>query len=124
MALARDAEAAGADGLLLAPVSYTPLLDDEVFEHFRAVAGATALPICIYDNPATTGFTLPPGAGRAAGGPADRRGAEDAGAAAPEAAAALAAFRARVPAGFPGRVQRRLALPPRRCSPAPTPGTA
>ncbi|WP_349254130.1 dihydrodipicolinate synthase family protein [Rhizobium sp. CC1099] len=29
--LARDAKAAGADGLLLAPVSYTPLNDEEVF---------------------------------------------------------------------------------------------
>jgi 4-hydroxy-tetrahydrodipicolinate synthase len=55
-ALTRDAEAAGADGLLLAPVSYTPLTDDEVFEHFSAVAGSTGLPICIYHNPSTTHF--------------------------------------------------------------------
>jgi 4-hydroxy-tetrahydrodipicolinate synthase len=34
--LARDAEAAGADGLLLAPVSYTPLTAEEVFHHFAA----------------------------------------------------------------------------------------
>jgi 4-hydroxy-tetrahydrodipicolinate synthase len=59
-ALARDAEQAGADGLLLAPVSYTPLTEEEVFEHFRAVAAATALPICIYDNPATTRFSFAP----------------------------------------------------------------
>jgi 4-hydroxy-tetrahydrodipicolinate synthase len=57
-ALARDAEAAGADGLLLAPVSYTPLKNDEVFEHFSAVAGATGLPLCIYNNPSTTHFTF------------------------------------------------------------------
>jgi 4-hydroxy-tetrahydrodipicolinate synthase len=56
--LARDAAAAGADGLLLAPVSYTPLTDEEVFQHFTAVAGATALPLCIYNNPATTHFTF------------------------------------------------------------------
>jgi 4-hydroxy-tetrahydrodipicolinate synthase len=56
--LARDAEAAGADALLLAPVSYTPLTQAEAFEHFRAVAGATALPICIYNNPGTTHFTF------------------------------------------------------------------
>ena len=55
-ALARDAEAAGADGLLLAPVSYAPLTDDEVFGHFSAVAGSTGLPICIYHNPSTTHF--------------------------------------------------------------------
>ncbi len=56
--LARDAEAAGADGLLLAPVSYTPLMDEEVFQHFIAVAQATDLPVCIYNNPATTHFTF------------------------------------------------------------------
>lgn len=56
--LARDAQAAGADGLLLAPVSYTPLTNEEVFQHFAAVAGATDLPLCIYNNPATTHFAF------------------------------------------------------------------
>ena len=53
---ARAAEAAGADGLLLQPVSYQRLTEDEVFHLFADVAGACGLPICIYDNPATTGF--------------------------------------------------------------------
>ena len=57
--LAEDAKAAGAAAGLLAPVSYTPLLDEEVFQHFRAVA-ATGLPLCIYDNPGTTHFTFSP----------------------------------------------------------------
>ncbi|MDT8856914.1 dihydrodipicolinate synthase family protein [Paracoccaceae bacterium Fryx2] len=57
-ALARDAARAGADGLLLAPVSYTPLTDDEVFRHIRTVAAATGLPLCIYNNPSTTHFTF------------------------------------------------------------------
>lgn len=56
--LARDAQAAGADGLLLAPVSYTPLTDEEVFQHFLAVTRASSLPICIYNNPSTTHFTF------------------------------------------------------------------
>jgi 4-hydroxy-tetrahydrodipicolinate synthase len=56
--LARDAQAAGADGLLLAPVSYTPLTDEEVFQHFAAVAAATDLPLCIYNNPSTTHFSF------------------------------------------------------------------
>lgn len=56
--LARDAEAAGANGLLLAPVSYTPLTEEEVFQHFVAVARATTLPLCIYNNPSTTHFTF------------------------------------------------------------------
>lgn len=56
--LARDAEAAGADALLMAPVSYTPLTQDEVFEHYRSVTEASSLPFCIYNNPGTTHFTF------------------------------------------------------------------
>ena len=56
--LARDAEAAGADGLLMAPVSYTPLTQEEAFEHYCAVAGETGLSLCIYNNPGTTHFTF------------------------------------------------------------------
>ena len=59
--LARDAEGAGADGLLLAPVSYLPLNDDEVFQHFVAVAETSSLPLCIYNNPSTTHFTFSDG---------------------------------------------------------------
>jgi 4-hydroxy-tetrahydrodipicolinate synthase len=59
IALAQDAKAAGASAGLLAAVSYTPLTDDEVFEHFSAVA-AVGLPICIYDNFATTHFKFSP----------------------------------------------------------------
>jgi 4-hydroxy-tetrahydrodipicolinate synthase len=58
IALARDAEEAGADALLLAPVSYTPLTQEEVYHHFAAIAGSTALPLCIYNNPSTTHFSF------------------------------------------------------------------
>ena len=58
MELARHAETAGANALLLAPVSYTPLTEDEVFEHYRAVASASGLPLCVYNNPGTTHFTF------------------------------------------------------------------
>lgn len=56
--LARDAETAGADALLMAPVSYTPLTQDEAFEHYRAVTSTSGLPVCIYSNPGTTHFTF------------------------------------------------------------------
>lgn len=56
--LGQDARAAGADAVLLAPVAYTPLTDDEVFTHFATVAEAVGLPLCIYNNPATTHFTF------------------------------------------------------------------
>lgn len=54
--LARDAEQAGAAGLLLPPMSYTALTDREVVAHYHAVAGSTVLPLCIYSNPGTTNF--------------------------------------------------------------------
>jgi 4-hydroxy-tetrahydrodipicolinate synthase len=56
--LARDAERAGASGLLLAPMSYIALTEGEVAAHYRAVAGTTALPLCIYNNPGATNFTF------------------------------------------------------------------
>ncbi|MGY2733592.1 dihydrodipicolinate synthase family protein [Sphingomonas sp. UYP23] len=56
--LAREAERAGADAVLLAPMSYTPLTDDEALTHYEAVAAATDLPLCVYNNPGTTHFTF------------------------------------------------------------------
>ena len=60
IALAQDAKAAGASAGLLAPMSYTPLTENEVFEHFSAVAAACDLPIVIYDNFGTTHFKFTP----------------------------------------------------------------
>lgn len=99
--LAADAKAAGAAVGLLAPVSYTPLRDDEVYEHFATVAREGGLPVCIYDNPGTTHFSFTPGlVGRvsripgivAAKSPAPPRD---------RIAAHLAELRAAVPDGFP-----------------------
>lgn len=56
--LARNAAEAGADGLLLAPMSYQKLTDEDVYQHFKAVAAAGRLPLCIYNNPGTTNFTF------------------------------------------------------------------
>ena len=56
--LGQDAKEAGADAVLLAPVSYTPLTEDEVFAHFATVAEQVGLPLCIYDNPSTTHFAF------------------------------------------------------------------
>lgn len=56
--LARDAAAEGADGLLMAPVSYTPLTQEEAYQHYAAVAAVTSLPLCIYNNPTTTHFSF------------------------------------------------------------------
>ena len=98
--LALDAKAAGAAGGLLAPVSYTPLTDDEVFEHFATVARASGLPLWIYDNFSTTHFKFTPALiGRLARLP----GVVAVKSTAPEpelAAADLDTMRKAVPAGF------------------------
>lgn len=53
---ARSAAQAGADGLLLAPMTYQPLTDDDVFGLYRDLTEDTDLPVIVYDNPATTHF--------------------------------------------------------------------
>ena len=58
VALAQDAAKAGADALLMAPVSYTPLTQEEAYQHYLAVAATTDLPLSIYNNPGTTHFTF------------------------------------------------------------------
>ncbi|AKZ53437.1 putative dihydrodipicolinate synthetase [Streptomyces ambofaciens ATCC 23877] len=55
---AEDAQNAGAAGVLLAPVSYQPLTDDEVFGLFEEVTANLSIPLVIYDNPRTTHFTF------------------------------------------------------------------
>lgn len=54
------AEAAGAAGVLLAPMTYQPLTAGDVFELFRTVTASTDLPVIVYDNPGTTHFTFTP----------------------------------------------------------------
>lgn len=52
--LADDAQEAGAGAVLLAPVTYQPLGDDEVFGLFEAVTADLSVPLVVYDNPGTT----------------------------------------------------------------------
>lgn len=54
--LAQDAQKAGTRGVLLAPMSYQKLSHDEVFGLFEAVTRSLSVPLCVYDNPATTHF--------------------------------------------------------------------
>jgi len=55
---AQDAQNAGAAAVMLAPVSYQRLTDDEVYALFAEVAAASTVPVIVYDNPGTTGFTF------------------------------------------------------------------
>lgn len=58
LAHAEAAQEAGAAGLLLAPVSYQPLTEEDVFELFRTVTSNSSVPVIVYDNPRTTRFTF------------------------------------------------------------------
>lgn len=48
---ARDAEQIGADGLMVLPAMVYVPREHELVAHFKAVAGATALPNMLYNNP-------------------------------------------------------------------------
>lgn len=54
------AEDVGADGLLVVPITYWPLTEKEVYEHYRAIARAVKIPITVYNNPWTTGVDIKP----------------------------------------------------------------
>lgn len=58
LANAESAQQAGASGVLLAPVSYQKLTDDEVFSLYEMVCGSLSVPLCVYDNPGTTHFNF------------------------------------------------------------------
>lgn len=54
LALAEDVQRAGADAVLLAPVTYHGLTDDEVVGLYEDVARELSVPLVVYDNPSTT----------------------------------------------------------------------
>ncbi|WP_106478017.1 dihydrodipicolinate synthase family protein [Phytohalomonas tamaricis] len=56
LALAEDAQEAGASAVLLAPMSYQKLSEDEVFGLYETVTRKLSVPLCVYDNPGTTHF--------------------------------------------------------------------
>ncbi|GGC84655.1 4-hydroxy-tetrahydrodipicolinate synthase [Thalassobacillus devorans] len=54
----QQAEAAGADAALLINSYYAHPKDEEVYEHFKAVAESVRFPIMIYNNPFTSGVDI------------------------------------------------------------------
>jgi 4-hydroxy-tetrahydrodipicolinate synthase len=54
LANVEDAQNAGAAGVLLAPVTYQALTDDEVYGLYERVAANLSVPLVVYDNPSTT----------------------------------------------------------------------
>lgn len=57
---AKFAENAGADAVMIIPMSYWKLTDDEVVKHYDSVASQISIPIMAYNNPATGGVDMSP----------------------------------------------------------------
>jgi 4-hydroxy-tetrahydrodipicolinate synthase len=57
---AKEAEKAGADAVMIIPMSYWKLSDDEIVKHYDAVAKEISIPIMAYNNPATAGIDMSP----------------------------------------------------------------
>ncbi|TWA98684.1 4-hydroxy-tetrahydrodipicolinate synthase [Bradyrhizobium stylosanthis] len=52
--LARRAEAAGADAVMLVVPAYNKPMQEGMLAHFRAIAGSIGLPVILHDNPSRT----------------------------------------------------------------------
>lgn len=58
--LSRQAEALGADGVMVIPPFYSTPTDEELVRHYRAIGEAIGIPVMVYNNPATANVDLRP----------------------------------------------------------------
>lgn len=58
--LSRHAAEHGASAALVVPIAYWRLTDHELLHHFRQVADAIDIPVCLYNNPRLTLTDMPP----------------------------------------------------------------
>lgn len=58
--LSKEAQAAGADGLLIVTPYYNKATQKGLYEHYKMIADAVTLPIILYNVPSRTGVTLSP----------------------------------------------------------------
>ncbi len=60
VALSREAERLGADGVMVIPPFYSVPTEDELYVHYKAIADAVGVPVMVYNNPATANVDLTP----------------------------------------------------------------
>lgn len=58
--LSRHAQRAGADAIIVNPQSYWNPTEDELFDHYAAIARAVEIPVMVYNNPGTTKVDMSP----------------------------------------------------------------
>jgi 4-hydroxy-tetrahydrodipicolinate synthase len=58
VAFSRDAQEAGADGVMIVPPYYSSPTPDELFVHYRKIGQALSIPIMVYNNPFTSNVDL------------------------------------------------------------------
>ena len=54
----KEAEALGADGLMIIPPYYYTPTDDEIFAYYRQISEAVSIPIMLYNNPVTSNVDM------------------------------------------------------------------
>lgn len=59
VSLSKEAEAAGADGLLLVSPYYNKATAEGLYRHYEAVARAVSIPLILYNVPSRTGVDIP-----------------------------------------------------------------
>jgi 4-hydroxy-tetrahydrodipicolinate synthase len=57
---AKFAEQAGADAVMVMPMSYWKLTEHEISRHYARIAESIGIPIMVYNNPATSGVDMRP----------------------------------------------------------------
>ena len=60
VALSKEAEAQGADGVMIIPPFYSVPTLEELIHHYDTVAKAIGIPIMVYNNPATSNVDMTP----------------------------------------------------------------
>ena len=60
VALSREAESLGAQGVMVIPPFYSVPTEDELYFHYKTIADAISIPVMVYNNPAAANVDLTP----------------------------------------------------------------